>query len=192
MRTQQRARPVDGADGRLHGRPARLCRAGHRRRLVVPGPSVCPGDRGRVRSRGCRGAARHGGCLDARHAVRHQERRQRIGPRQWAADHLHAVGLRDGHDHGQGHPPLAGLLRARLRLEVHERERVRIRDCPRVQRPGHPERHRADHRQLQAPAAELHPRAEPDVQPDLRDAHAAQRSRTSTRPAARTPPAPSG
>ena len=95
------------------------------------------------------------------------------GPR-WPADHVHAVGLRDGHDHGQGHAPLAGLLRQGLRLEVHERERVRNRDCPRLQRPGHPERHRADHRQLQAPAAELHPRSEPDVQSDLRDADAAQ------------------
>ena len=107
-------------------------------------------------------------------AVRHQERRQRIGPRRRAADHLHAVGLRDGHDHGQGHPPLAGLLREGLRLGVRERDRVRKRDCTRVQRAGHPERHRADHGQLQAPAAELLPRAEPDVQSDVRDADAAQ------------------
>ncbi len=57
---------------------------------------------------------------------------------------------------------------------------------------GIQERHRADHRQLQAPAAELHPRAEPDVQSDVRDADAAAASRTSTRPAARTPPAHSG
>ena len=38
------------------------------------------------------------------------------GWQRFAADHDHAVGLRDGHDQSQGHTPLARLLRQRLRL----------------------------------------------------------------------------
>ena len=128
-----------------------------------------------------------------RDAVRQQERRQRIGrPSGTPQITITQQGYEMDTIKVKVTRPSPGFFARVFGSAVHERDRVRHRDRPRLQRAGHPERHRADHRQLQAPAAELHPRAEPDVQSDVRDAHDSSRSRTSTPPAARTPPAPSG
>ena len=84
-----------------------------------------------------------------------------VGP----ADHVQPAGLRDRHDPGHGHEAASRLLREVVRLQLGQREGPR--DRARLERRAGQGR-RADHRQLQASAAELHPRRAPDVQSQLR------------------------